>query len=92
MGHWRNTFKHPRFFFLDARVAVFLLGFLLHIRLWTLILLLIVFGIFYWVERLGYDFPSALRALRLKLSGNERPPLTEGKIRHPVDFDRRPLF
>jgi intracellular multiplication protein IcmT len=92
MGHWRNTFKAPRFFMLDARVSFFLLGFLLHMRLWTFVLLIVIAIVFHWVERFGYDFMSAIRALRLKIVGNVRPPLSDDKIRYAIDYDRRPLF
>ncbi|MHA6345910.1 IcmT/TraK family protein [Roseivivax sp. CAU 1761] len=92
MAHWRNTFKAPRFFFFDARLAVFLVGFLLHIRLWTLLLLIAVFAAFYWVERYGYDFASALRAIRLYFAGPVRNPVPDERMPQPRDYDRRPLF
>lgn len=92
MAHWRHSFRYPRFFFLDARVAIIVVVFLLHIRLWTLILMCAIFVAFYWVERFGYDFPSALRALRVQLTSKVRDPLPDDKTRHPVDFERRPLF
>jgi intracellular multiplication protein IcmT len=90
MAHWRNTFKAPRFFMVDARVSIFLIAFLLHIRLWTLLLMICVLFGFYWVERFGYDFPSALRALRLRIAGPIRPPLSPDRARGPIDYDRRP--
>jgi intracellular multiplication protein IcmT len=90
--HWRNTFKQPRFFFLDARVGVFLLFFLLHIRIWTLAVTLVVFVVFFIMERYGYDFASALRAVRSFFSGPKRPPVSNERVTYPVDYDRRPLF
>ncbi|EPX78060.1 IcmT/TraK family protein [Salipiger mucosus] len=92
MAHWRNTFKAPRFFFFDARLAIFLVAFLLHIRPWTLVVICLIFGLFYWVERYGYDFKSALRAIRLYFSGPRRNPQPQEKMPHPKDYDRRPLF
>jgi len=92
MSYWRNSFKYPRFFFLDARVAVFFLLFLLHIRIWTLIIMILVFAVFYMMERYGINFSSALRGARSYLTGKIRPPLSEDKSRKPIDYDRRPLF
>jgi intracellular multiplication protein IcmT len=90
MAHWRNTFRSPRFFFFDARVSIFLVGFLLHIRLWTLLVLITVFLAFYWMERHGYDFMSALRAVRSRIAGPIRPPLSPDRARGAIDYDRRP--
>jgi intracellular multiplication protein IcmT len=89
-AHWRNTFKNPRFFFVDARVSFFLLAFMLHIRLWTLVLLIVTFVTFYLVERRGYAFQSALRAVRLQLSGPIRPAVADAIHQGPVDYDRAP--
>jgi intracellular multiplication protein IcmT len=36
-NHWRNTQKHPKFFMLDARASIGVILFLMHMRLWTLI-------------------------------------------------------
>ena len=76
----------------DARVAIFLIAFLLHIRGRTLLVLITVLGAFYAVERRGYDFKSALRAIRVYFAGPVRPPLTDDKLTRPKDYDRRPLF
>ncbi len=92
MAHWRNTFKQPRFFFLDARVGVFFIGFLLHIRLWTLGVMLVVFAVFFMMERYGLDFASALRAIRSYFAGPRRDPVSEDRMPNPIDYDRRPLF
>ena len=92
MAHWRNTFKQPRFFFLDARVGVFLVVFLLHVRLWTLLIMIVVFGIFFMMERYGLGFSSALRAVRAYFAGPIRHPVSEERMCQSADFDRRPLF
>lgn len=91
MAHWRNTWKPARFFMMDARAGIPLLGASLYIRTWTLLLAAgIVFG-FWWMERQGMTFPSAVRAIRCKLTGKLRPAKRRKKIRHPVDYGRRPL-
>ena len=88
MAHWRNTFKPARFFIIDARASFFLLLFLVHIRPWTFVLLVSVFSALYFVERLGYDFQAALRAIRVYFAGNIRPANSRNKQRFPVDFGR----
>ncbi len=71
--HWRNTMKPARFFQFDARVSFFIILLLVHARLWTLGLMCTVMTIFWLLERKGLTFPSALRALRLWIIGNNRP-------------------
>jgi hypothetical protein len=44
------------------------------------------------MERYGYDFASALRAVRSFFSGPKRPPVSNERVTYPVDYDRRPLF
>jgi intracellular multiplication protein IcmT len=71
--HWRNTMKPVRFFQFDARSAIFLMLVLVHARLWTLELMIIVMCIFWVLERKGLSYAAALRALRLWFVGNYRP-------------------
>jgi len=71
--HWRNTMKTVRFFQFDARAGLFVALLLVHFRIWTLILLVGVLGVFYILERKGLSFPAALRALRVWLIGTKRP-------------------
>jgi intracellular multiplication protein IcmT len=89
-AHWRNTFKSPRFFIVDARISVFLLVFLMHIRLWTFLILVVTAAIFYIVERRGYAFESAIRALRLKIAGPIRPATGNSVNQGAIDYDRAP--
>ena len=72
--HWRNTMKTARFLFnTDARSALFLLFFLVHMRLWSLGMCIGVMALFYVLEQRGLSFDSALRAFRWWLLGNHRP-------------------
>jgi len=71
--HWRNTMKPARFFILDGRAVFFVVLVLVHARLWTIYLLVIV-GIVLWIlERRGLSFAAALRSVRLWLIGDHRP-------------------
>ena len=60
--HWRNTQRQVRFFMLDARAFLAILLFLVHARLWTFILAIVVMLIFWIFERRGLTFESSLRA------------------------------
>jgi intracellular multiplication protein IcmT len=71
--HWRNTMKPVRFFSFDGRAGFFLVLFIVHARLSTLVLLVVVFSYFYILERKGLSFPSALRAMRVWIIGPVRP-------------------
>lgn len=71
--HWRNSMKPIRFFALDARVALFALLFILHMRIWTLVLFLIVCVLFWLLERKGLTFDAAVRSFRTWILGRERP-------------------
>lgn len=71
--HWRNTMKPVRFFIFDARAGFFVVLVLVHARMWTLTLLLLVLAVFYILERKGLSFANALRAMRVWLIGPVRP-------------------
>lgn len=71
--HWRNSMKPIRFFALDARVAAFFMLFLLHMRIWTFTLFIIVSLIFWFLERRGLVFSAAFRSLRTWILGKKRP-------------------
>jgi len=71
--HWRNTMKTVRFFQFDARAGLFAAFVLVHARIWTLCLLVLVLAFFSLLERKGLSFPAAIRAIRLWLIGPYRP-------------------
>jgi intracellular multiplication protein IcmT len=84
--HWRNTQKQARFFSLDARAFTAIFLFLVHARLWTFVLAIVVMLIFWILERAGFTFEAALRALRSWLLGRRRPATLRGRRRYWVDF------
>lgn len=85
-NHWRNTARSIRFFNVDARAAIFLLFFLIHIRLWTLILAVGAMGFFMILERFGLTLPLALRRFRVWLVGRRRPALLKIHRRDFIDY------
>ncbi len=68
----RDTGLRPRFFFLDARVAILMVAVIYHPRLWTAILLFLVLAGFWWLEREGIDFGAAIARLRWWVAGKVR--------------------
>ena len=83
--HWRNTQKPVRFFFLDARAFIGILFFLIHARVWVLILALFLLFIFWVFERKGLMFGAALRAIRGWFVGKYRPANSRRAKRYTVD-------
>ncbi len=71
--HWRDTMRTIRFLGFDARVSLLVPLWLVYLRVSTITISFIVFYIFNMLEKKGLTFPSALRALRCWLIGQERP-------------------
>lgn len=71
--HWRNSMRPVRFFNLDARAALPFCLLLVYARPITLVVTILVTMIFWFLERRGLTFPASLRALRLWITGNNRP-------------------
>lgn len=72
--HWRNTMHPVRFFIVDARVAFFWLIQVLNLFngvLWCITLS--ITALFYFMERRGLSYPSAIRLARGWLAGDLRP-------------------
>lgn len=84
--HWRNSMKPVRFFALDARVSVFFLFLILHMRLWTVGLFVFMCFMFWMLERRGLTFDAALRSLRTWILGTKRPGLLWHRKRRLVDY------
>ena len=85
--HWRNTQKPVRFFMLDARASVAVLLFLVHMRLWTLVLAIVIMLVFWFFERRGLTFAASLRALRCWMVGTRRPANHRRALRYWTDYE-----
>lgn len=79
-NHWRNTARPVRFFTIDYRAGIFLFIFLMHIRLWTFLMMIGVMLVLFILERRGLTFTLALRRLRVWFIGPFRPALS--KLHH----------
>jgi intracellular multiplication protein IcmT len=84
--HWRNTMRTVRFFNLDARAALPFFILLVYARPITLFLTLLITAVFWFLERKGLSFPSALRALRVWLIGERRPAWITYRRRRMHDY------
>ena len=87
MAHWRDTYKPARFFTLDARAGVPLIGVCLHARVWTAVMAATILVTFYFLERRGLTVPSALRGFRAWIVGDHRPALSPRHHRRRIDYD-----
>lgn len=83
---WRETIREPRLIGFDARIVIFFLLLAAHLAWWTFGLLCGAAVVFLLVEKAGYRFPSALRAVRSTFAGNQRPAFFKGNYRKAVDF------
>lgn len=85
--HWRNTQKPVRFFILDARASLAVLLFLLHMRLWTFVVAILIMMVFWFLERRGLSFAASLRAVRSWIVGHHRPANHRRAFRYWTDFE-----
>nr|WP_028378011.1 type IVB secretion system protein IcmT [Legionella pneumophila] len=71
-SHWRDSARSARFFVVDARAAFPIFLFLMHIRVWTGVLVLVSAIFFGIIEYYGFTVPVFLRWLRSFLAGSIR--------------------
>jgi intracellular multiplication protein IcmT len=68
-SHWRDSARSARFFMVDARASFPLFLFLMHIRIWTGVLVLVSAFFFGFIEHYGFTVPVFLRWLRSVIAG-----------------------
>lgn len=83
--HWRNSMRPARFFGMDARAAIPFFILLVYFRPISLFLTFCSTAIFVGLEKRGLTFPSALRAFRSWLNGQERPGWVSHRRRKFID-------
>lgn len=91
VGHWRNSYKPVKFFFMDWPFGVILVCSLLHIRPWTVMLDVLVICLGIYMRHIGLGLWPAIRAARAWLAGSVRPSMPYRKRRRLVDFEYRRL-
>ena len=68
-AHWRDSARTARFFIVDARAAFPIFLFLMHIRVWTALLVVVSAAFFGTLEYYGFTIPVFLRWLRNFFAG-----------------------
>ncbi|HKY69833.1 MAG TPA: IcmT/TraK family protein [Gammaproteobacteria bacterium] len=71
-AHWRDSARTPQFFIMDAYATFPLLFFLMHMRLWTFIVVVITILFFAGLEKFGFTLPVFRRWLIVMIGGNLR--------------------
>jgi len=91
VGHWRNSYRPVKFFFLDWPIGVILMMSLMHVRVWTMTIDVLAICLGLYMRHIGLGLPAAIRAFRAWFAGAYRPALPYSKIRRLVDFEHRRL-
>jgi len=86
---WYQTYKPSRFFMMDAKAGIPLILVLLHFRTYTVVPAVIWVALFWFLDRRGMSFTSALRSARSWTIGDIRPAKGVFKIRARIDYERR---
>jgi hypothetical protein len=68
-NNWYNTGRQSKFFIVDAKVSIFLIFFLVHIRLETFALLIFIFVFFYILEMKKINLRIFIKLVRSFFSG-----------------------
>mgnify|MGYP007063552740 CR=1 FL=1 len=70
--HWRDSSRIPRFFMIDARAALFVMLFLLHPRMWSGLLCLVILIILSILDYFKLPLPVTFRLIRSMISGSDK--------------------
>lgn len=84
--HWRNSMRPIRFFNFDVKAVIPFCILLFYFRISTLVFLVCVLLVFWFLEKRGLTFDAAMRATRLFIFGNFRPALMGFKFRRLRDY------
>ena len=85
-NYWRETQRQARFLFLDARIVIFIGIALIHLRIWTLLMLVAAGVAFWWVDRKGLGLAGAARYFRVLVSGSAITARGRENLRLPIDY------
>ncbi len=85
-NRWRDTQRPARFFIFDPWLVVFVGLFLLHIKLWTFLLLITLAVLNLSLEFRGIQTRNLHRHLKIFLSGPYITARGMGNQRYPIDY------
>lgn len=96
-NQWRYTWNDPKCGPVNYRIFLFILGFLIHPRLWTFGLFIICFAFFWFVEKYkGINMTTFIRLTRVQfgeiLFGNGLYPRGTHERNIYTEFSKRPLI
>ncbi len=72
LSHWRDSARSARFFMVDARAGFPIFFFLMHIRIWTGVIVIMSLVFFAIIEHYGFTVPVFLRWLRSFFAGGHK--------------------
>ena len=84
--YWRDTFRNPRFFIMDGRIALLILIFILHITFWTFLLVVTTATVLWYFERKGVGPDDIFRFVRAGIVGRRRTARGLSAERSAVDY------
>ena len=85
-NYWRETQRPTRFFFLDPRIVIFLVLVILHLKVWTITLLITATVFDLWLESRGLKVRHLHRYIKTYLIGNYIPARGYRNQRLPVSY------
>jgi len=68
-AHWRDSARPAKFFFIDASAAFPFILFLIHIKLWTFVLAVVIMTFFTLLSHYGFTALVFSRILKTILAG-----------------------
>lgn len=84
--YWRETHKQPRFLMFDGRVVSVMILCVMHIRVWTILALVISLLVLLYFGNKGISADSIIRFLRAQFVGKRRTARGLDAERGLVDF------
>ena len=69
-AHWRDSARSARFFLVDERAAFPVFLFLVHIQVWTAVIVIISAVFFGIIEHFGFTVPVFFRWLLTSIAGD----------------------
>lgn len=70
--HWRDSAREAKFFIIDAKASFPVILFLVHIRIWTLVIALLFMTFFTVLNHFGYSVHVFFRIFKGMISGSRK--------------------
>lgn len=83
---WRETQRQPKMMFFDGRVVILMVLAIMHIRIWTIALVVVAIAILTLMERKGVGADDIIRYTRSMIVGWRRTARGPAAERSSVDY------